>query len=811
MAEYIFQRETISELADIFRHKTKSSSKLSVEDMRKLIYLLHYNVDNGVTFYDINEEPIYSCSIQEAQTLTEFPEPSVIAGHYFANWNCSLEDINTTTEPLKVFSKYYSDNTSAVMLTTMTDSQEFTFAFTQSDANGTLLDWGDGSDAESFDAVGEITSTHTYATRGDYTISLKSVNGSISFESQIFKQSNFLSGANECVNKIVLGNNIRNLSNAFVMLEALQEVKILNGLISIGSSTFADCIGLTKIDIPNGVTEIGERAFAGCSNLNSITIPKSVTSIGMRIIATCDALTNIIFTGTISEWNNINKHSLWVTSGYSFMITCIDGIIIIDDGEVVLYDPANTSIFMLTTPSDSCDVAIQFNQTDANDTLIDWGDGSDVETLNTSGLVKASHTYATAGNYRISLKSQIGTISFPQRVSYNMESYYKKTILGKNVTSIGDYAFDGWQNLLNITIFDTVTTIGMTAFRNCTSLTSVTIPNSVTNIGASPFGGCMNLTNITVDKNNAYYKSVNGNIYNIDGTELIQYAVGKKETSFTIPNGVTSINNYAFSGCQNLTNITIPNSVSNISPGVFSDCINLIDITVPDSVTSINSSVFYGCTSLISVTLPSTVTTIGSSAFKNCTSLTSITLPESLKDVETHAFENLKGLTEIRFNAVAMNDLSYISFMYAGSNTEGITLTIGKNVTKIPARLFAGCGTTAYKYPRITTVNFEEGGSCTSIGTRAFYDCNALTSINIPIGITAIEAGTFNSCDKLATIGIPNTVTSMGEKCLAWCSKLTTINFGGTIAEWNAIIKGTNWNNSTGSYTIICTDGTVNK
>ena len=144
-------------------------------------------------------------------------------------------------------------------------------------------------------------------------------------------------------------------------------------------------------------------------------------------------------------------------------------------------------------------------------------------------------------------------------------------VIGDNVTSIGSKAFYNCDSLTSVTIPNSVTTIGESAFYACTSLTSVTIGDSVTTIGVRAFGWCKNLTSIVVDKNNQSFKSIDENLYTKDGKMLIQYAIGKAETHFTIPDSVTTIGGRAFFGCGNLTSVTIPDSVTNIASYAFSD------------------------------------------------------------------------------------------------------------------------------------------------------------------------------------------------------------------------------------------------
>ena len=78
-----------------------------------------------------------------------------------------------------------------------------------------------------------------------------------------------------------------------------------------------------------------------------------------------------------------------------------------------------------------------------------------------------------------------------------------------------------------------------------------------------------------MSKNNNYYKSIDGNLYSKDGAKLIQYAIGKKQNEFVIPDSVTNIGPYAFNNCTNLTNVIIPDSVTNIEHSAFNNCTNL--------------------------------------------------------------------------------------------------------------------------------------------------------------------------------------------------------------------------------------------
>lgn len=210
-----------------------------------------------------------------------------------------------------------------------------------------------------------------------------------------------------------------------------------------------------------------------------------------------------------------------------------------------------------------------------------------------------------------------------------------------------------------------VTTIGKHVFRDCDSLTSITIPNSVTsigvhisllkkfsdsvnNIGAYIFSGCSSLTSINVEKDNKYFSSQDGILFNKDKSKLLCYPCGKKEELYTIPDSVINIESDAFRECYNLTSIKIPRSVTSIGDGSFFDCRALKSITIPSSVTDIGSTAFMNCIELKSITIPNSIINIKSYLFSRCINLTSITIPDSITSIEESAFSGCCNLKNIK-------------------------------------------------------------------------------------------------------------------------------------------------------------------
>ena len=182
-----------------------------------------------------------------------------------------------------------------------------------------------------------------------------------------------------------------------------------------------------------------------------------------------------------------------------------------------------------------------------------------------------------------------------------------------------------------------VTSIGKYAFDDCAGLTSVTIPDSVTSIGEYAFDDCESLTKVCIS-DIATWCQIDFNYDNPLFYAHNLYLNGKLVEDIVIPDGVTSINNYAFWCCDSLTSITIPDSVTSIGVCAFEGCTSLTSVTIPNSVTSIGIGAFCGCTSLTSVIIPDGVSSIGVQAFAYCDYFTSIVIPGSVTHIDGGAF-----------------------------------------------------------------------------------------------------------------------------------------------------------------------------
>ena len=234
----------------------------------------------------------------------------------------------------------------------------------------------------------------------------------------------------------------------------------------------------------------------------------------------------------------------------------------------------------------------------------------------------------TSGDYKYALLDD-GTVEITDYKGKAKELTIPDMLDGKKVSAIGNSAFYSCDSLTSVSIPDSVTSIGDYAFYSCDSLTSVSIPDSVEQIGTNPFAACSALKTISVSPEHLYFATIDGVLFRKADKALISYPAGISSSTYTIPQGITSIGDWAFYSCDSLTSVSIPDSVTSIGDWAFNSCTSLTSVSIPDSVTSIGDRAFFCCISLTSVTIPDSVTSIGDGAFLFCPANLTLTVPRN--------------------------------------------------------------------------------------------------------------------------------------------------------------------------------------
>ena len=425
---------------------------------------------------------------------------------------------------------------------------------------------------------------------------------------------------------VIINEGVTNIGNyAFASCNNLISISFAESVTSIGSSAFAYCTKLTDVILPSQMLSLGSYSFYGCEHLENIYIPKEVTSIGQDSFSNCKRLTSISLPSKITSIQgelfrfSENLESVTISSKVAtiepdafFGCNSLNNVYYL--GESEKWDQIRIS-----NGNDQLNVANRhylsesgvtgecnwyyFSNTGSlvvsgNGRIGEYGDLLDVPWNSIRDQIKTiniQYGVTSIGSCSFLLCESLTGVTLPNSVTSICDRSFKfctsltSLTIPDSVVSIGDDAFEDCSSLVNIRIPDNVKNIGDYAFCECTNLTSITVGKGVTSIGNGAFVACSNLKSIVVDNDNSYYSSIDGNLYNKDKTEFVQYAIGKTDTSYTIPDSITSIGNGAFYGCKSITSVTIPDSVKSINENAFFSCANLKNVYYLGTVESWNN------------------------------------------------------------------------------------------------------------------------------------------------------------------------------------------------------------------------------
>lgn len=640
--------------------------------------------------------------------------------------------------------------------------------------------------------------------------------------------------------KIIIPAGVTLIHNyAFSGCSSLSHIDIPESIVNIGFHTFSDCTSLASVSIPENVSTISGYAFSGCSSLMSISIPEKVTSIGEYAFSGCSSLTTIsipekvqsieshTFSGCTSLTGISLPENVRTISDYAFADCSSLVRIIIPESVTSIGNRVFSGCRSLTG------IIIPDSVTRISEyAFYDCTSLTNISITENVSVIQVGAFYGCSSLTSIFIPESVTSIG---DVAFRGCSRLVDINLPESVTSIGAAAFRDCASLINVTLPESVSSIDDYTFSGCRSLIFFNIPSSITQIGGLVFDGCRQLSSIIVqsdtpptgsfkmfDGNNAviivpperveefrtaeYWRSYADRIQALQETQsVIHYTSsdGKSvalrfSNSFDVPiinnvyeNGkgtitldgeISRINDFAFSGCDNLASIIIPSSVKSIGEGVFELCSALSSITVesdnsqydsrnncnaiietgsntliagckntviPNGIITIGPFAFYNNLNLSSIAIPSTVTSIGDGAFAYCSSLASITIPVSVTNLGTIVFEGCSGLSSI---TVDSNNPRYDSRNNCNAiiETSSNTLICGSQNTFIP-----------------------EG--VTVIGVGAFAGMSSIVSIAIPSTVISIEESAFNSCTNLSSIVIPESVMSIAPVAFFNCNSLTSI------------------------------------
>lgn len=384
-----------------------------------------------------------------------------------------------------------------------------------------------------------------------------------------------------------------------------------------------------------------------------------------------------------------------------------------------------------------------------------------------------------------------------------------------NVTSIGNYAFDGCSSLSTLSINAiNAPTIAANTFRNVSSGAIVFVPSNCSQAYKASWTALadqicdMSVMEIT-DGVLTAYKGDSSSVTLPLGVKEIANGVfkGKEISEIVLPDSLEKIDNEAFMNAK-LTSMVIPSGVTYIGDRAFGSNPTLTSVVFSGEVPAqIGADVFIGAaeglviivnstaySSYMSsefwseykdllqtkefeikdgvltayygnggeVTIPDGVTVIGSYAFSQNKNITKVVLPESVEIIKAYAFSYMAKLEEFDFAASSVTAIEQYAFYEDGALK---TVTMPNSVRSIAIYAFKNC---------VSLESINLSTALTEIANQVFYNCVSLKEITLPDGVTTIGAYAFYKCANLTcfVIGENSMLKTLGAYSFA-CSGLT--------------------------------------
>lgn len=291
------------------------------------------------------------------------------------------------------------------------------------------------------------------------------------------------------------------------------------------------------------------------------------------------------------------------------------------------------------------------------------------------------------------------------------------------------------SSYFTMTFSEGIKSIGNYQFYDSNITGTVAIPNSTTSIGQYAFASCYNITEIVVGEN---IKCIPNSCF---------YGCGSLR-NVVLPIGLTTIGASAFESCYTLIYVNIPNSVTVIEERAFNGCSNLSEIVISGDVSCIPNNCFENCGQLSRVVLPAGMTEIGDLAFSWCSSLTDISLPDTITDIGDQAFAWTMQYSPEPISFTLPDSLLHIgdgAFMYAFSGApEPYDLIVPDSVQIIGNGAFSSCN-------MLRTITI--GNGIQTIGKRAFNDCYQLATVTIDRPYDSVAGAPWVDGTNIPTIG----------------------------------------------------------
>ena len=563
------------------------------------------------------------------------------------------------------------------------------------------------------------------------------------------------------ITKAVIEDGVTDIGEcAFAECRNLADVEIPGSVTMIGADAFYRCSALTQVTIPEGVSKIRGNAFDSCTGLRSVTFPKGIAEIEYDAFDDCNSLKDITFLGSAPKFYGSCFTGVTATVFYPCNDSSWTDALLKNYGGQLMWTGhlfGDCEIEQAATCTENaigtgtCPVCGTTESVEVPGSAIGHSFGKDGLCVNcgeatTIAINMTSRNVYTGGWYGAEVKvyadgeyllsAGLGEYSwnYCQTVDYTpCKTYSFQWMKGSEdyvclaEISVGGkmLAIAGGNGMVNE---ETLLTLDTHAYVDgvCTQCSASVFPCG---------GSCGTDVQWELDASGVLTVSGTGPMANYTlpeegsdpNTPWAQYR--QMITKVVIESGVTTLGEYAFHGCTNMTEVTIPGSVTAIGKLAFYNCNRLTGVTIPVGVTTIGNAAFRRCSGLTGIIIPQGVTTLGKIAFYDCTGLKSVTIPGSLATIGEYAFGNCTGLVRV---------------------------TIPEGVTTIGSYAFCGCS---------NLLNVKLPNSLANINSYAFKDCTTLVDIVLPTGVKFMGDYAFDQCKRLNTIVFLGNYPTISNTC----------------------------------------------
>lgn len=609
-------------------------------------------------------------------------------------------------------------------------------------------------------------------------------------------------------------------SYAFGRCSSMESILLPDGLRALGDGAFSRCGNLKSIDLPEGLTGIGEYTFYECSSLENLVLPGEITRIGKKAFGNCTGLLEITVPFSADEiddraFSGVNENLR--IFGYEY-----------SEADIHAKEHKITFVKMPYEPFEgTCGENLAWTLEEGvlsisgTGKMENWPGKSETPWYSYRRMF---HTVIVGEGVE-----NVGAYAF-----YGCRSL-ESVVLPQSAESLGQYAFRDCSRLENIRLPEGVASLERGVFYECANLSCIELPETIRSLGTELFYECTKLAEIRMpygvkdighrafyrtDENLVMYgyegtfaesfardwnitfvavplppeyeqrgtcgENLNwilkagvltirgtGEMKNWAGSSAPWYVYRKLVNKAVVSEGVTSIGNYAFYGCENLVETEIAESVTSVGKSAFLYCSNLAGMRIPESVTSLGVSAFEGCSSLTNITIPESVTSLGTSAFKGCSSLVSAKILGHITIIYDNSFKSCPSLTDI---TIPYTVRTILNTAFEGRN-ENLVMRGYRNSS---AEKYAQKNSIAFE-----PIYYEHTGSCGSDLTWTLAD-----GILVIRGAGEmmdwrdnISAPWYSYRDIMEEVVIGKDVTSIGRNAFHGYTGLKEVTFHGNMPD----------------------------